>query len=140
MLTLEKMLRLSPPNWLTNSDGCRIKNYKKIIDSEDKNPTVLALVYSIYDSKGNRKDNPIVHRCYIKGIDGKKKKIISSNIECSCDCDAYKYWSEVALHNKEASLILFSNGEDPIEKNPKKIPYGCKHLIRLGLLIQTLGM
>ncbi len=140
MLTLDKMLRNSPPNWLANSDDCRISKYKKIIDKEDKNPTVLAIAYSVFTPDGKRKQNPTMHRCYIKGLDGKSKKIISSNIECSCDCEAFMYWSEVALNDKEAALILFSNGEDPLEKNPKKIPFGCKHIIRLGLLIQTMGM
>jgi len=140
MLTLEQILRKSPKSWLANSDDVRIDAYKKIVDKEDKNPTVLAILYSVYDHEGNRKTNPVKHRCYIKGLNGKDKKIIESKVEVSCDCQAFKYWSEVALEHKDAAIILHSNGKAPVERNPAMIPFACKHVIRLGHLIQVRGL
>ncbi len=140
MLTLEKILRRTPQKWLQNSEDCRVYKFKKIIDTEDKNPVVLAIVYSLYDSAGNRKSDPIQHKCYIKGLNGKKTAIISSNVEMSCDCAAFMYWSEVALNRKDAAPIIFSNGEDPLVRNPKLTPFPCKHLVRLTLLILNKGM
>lgn len=140
MLTLNALLKRTPPNWLANSEDCRIYKHKKIVDVEDKNPVVLAIVYSLFDHAGNRKADPIEHRCYIKGLNGKKKAIISSNVEMSCDCEAFMYWSEVALNKKGAAPIIFSNGKDPVTRNPSLTPFPCKHLVRLSLLILNKGL
>lgn len=140
MLTLEKILRRTPPNWLANSEDCRISRYKKIVDKEDSNPVVLSIVYSLFDSKGERKKDPVEHRCYIKGLNGKKKDIISSNVEMSCDCEAFMYWSEVALNKKGAAPIIFSNGDDPVTRNPSLTPFPCKHLVRVAIMILNRGM
>ena len=50
----------------------------------------------------------------------------------SCDCEAFLYWCEVALHAKGAAAIKFSNGEAPDTRNPRKLPMICKHLIELA--------
>lgn len=140
MLTLRQVLKRTPPNWLANSEDCRIYKSKKIIDIEDKNPVVLAIVYSLFDHAGNRKTDPTQHRCYIKGLNGKKTAIISSNVEMSCDCEAFMYWSEVALNRKGAAPIIFSNGDDPVMRNPSLTPFPCKHLVRLSLMILNKGL
>lgn len=140
MLNITKILKKMPPNWEINSAYCKIKSYKKIIDKQDKNPVILAIVYSTHDHNHQKKASPEMHRCYIKGLDGAKKKIYASNVEVSCDCKAFLYWCEVALEDKDASVIFFSNGEMPIVRNPKMIPFMCKHLYRLALHTQIMGM
>lgn len=140
MLTLAKIMRKMPPNWEINSAYCKIKSYKKIIDTQDKQPVVLALMYSTHDHNHMKKTTPKVHRCYIKGLQGAKKKIYASNVEVSCSCEAFLYWCEVALEKKDASVVMFSNGQLPIVRNPKMIPFMCKHLYRLGLHTQIMGM
>lgn len=47
----------------------------------------------------------------------------------SCSCEYFKYTAEVALYDKDSSDIKYSNGEDPVEKNPSKIPIVCKHIL-----------
>lgn len=140
MLTISKILAKSPENWLNNASSCVVSNYKKIVDSEDGNPVVLAIIYSTLDSKGNPKTNPVKHKCYIKGLNGKNKKIVESKVEVSCDCEAFLYWSEVALYKKDASPIFFSNGADAVVRNPKHVPFMCKHTITLGKMIHRRRM
>ncbi len=140
MLTLAAVLKRTPKAWLQRSEDCRIYQYKKIVDASDKNPAVLCLVYSIFDSAGNRKTKPKKHRCYVKGLNGKEKRIIASSVEMSCDCEAFMYWSEVALNRKGAAPIMFSNGDDPVVRNPSLTPFPCKHLVRVTLMILNRGM
>lgn len=47
----------------------------------------------------------------------------------SCSCEDFLFTCEVALKEKDASQIIYSNGEKPRIKNPKMIPCACKHIV-----------
>lgn len=49
----------------------------------------------------------------------------------SCSCSDFLYRWEVALNNKEAAEIEYSNGEWPSMTNPQGSARWCKHLQRL---------
>jgi len=51
------------------------------------------------------------------------------NCKCTCDCEDFLYRMEVANHKKDASDIKYSNGKDPIIRNPQMRPGLCKHLL-----------
>lgn len=57
------------------------------------------------------------------------------NVKCSCSCPDFLYRWEVALVNKGAADVEYSNGEQPDITNPKKIPAACKHMYKLYLKI-----
>lgn len=46
-----------------------------------------------------------------------------------CNCPYFLYHCEVALYDAQSSDIKYSNGNDPVEKNPRKIPIICKHIL-----------
>ena len=52
-------------------------------------------------------------------------------LKISCDCEAFKFFFEVALHRRGAADIRFSNGEKPVVTNPQLTPGACKHCVRL---------
>lgn len=139
-MKISSLINQSFDNFLNNSDNVRVKSAKKIIDKTDNNPTVLAILYSKFDNDGKLRTNPPLHKVYIKGLNGPDKRISDSNIEISCDCEAFLYWCEVALYRKKAAQILHSNGEPPVVRNPKMIPSGCKHTIKIALIINNKGL
>lgn len=70
------------------------------------------------------------HKIWIKDLD--EKDIMSSKrLWVSCDCDRFQYTWEYALTKRGASSIRFSNGEPPVDKNPRQLPAGCKHIYRV---------
>jgi intein/homing endonuclease len=56
------------------------------------------------------------------------------------NCEAFMFWCEYALYKKKASDIYFSNGKPPVVRNPKMIPYPCKHIYKLGTAILAKNM
>lgn len=55
----------------------------------------------------------------------------SEAVKVSCGCPYFMYHCEVALWAKGAADIIHSNGEHPGVKNPRMIPYPCKHLVKV---------
>lgn len=51
----------------------------------------------------------------------------------SCACGSFVYYLEAALASKGASVVLYSNGAPPVEKNPLHRAYLCKHLYKIWL-------
>jgi len=45
-----------------------------------------------------------------------------------CNCPFFKYYLEVADANKGSSDVIDSNGQPPRIRNPRGVPYLCKHL------------
>ena len=55
-------------------------------------------------------------------ISKNKKAIIS------CSCPNFRYVYEVADSKVGSSIVIYSNGADPVIRNPENIPGLCKHL------------
>lgn len=51
------------------------------------------------------------------------------DVYVQCTCPYFRYHLEVALNYHKASDIKISNGQEPVIRNPQKIPHACKHLI-----------
>ncbi len=51
----------------------------------------------------------------------------------SCACGSFVYFLETVLASKGASVVLYSNGAPPVEKNPLQRAYLCKHLYKIWL-------
>lgn len=47
-----------------------------------------------------------------------------------CSCPYYTFHAEYALAKAGSSEIKYSNGKPPLIKNPRMIPYLCKHLLK----------
>lgn len=58
------------------------------------------------------------------------------HVHVSCSCADFTYRWEVALHNKGAAEIEFSNGEQPTTTNPSLKPAMCKHAYSLYMKIK----
>lgn len=46
-----------------------------------------------------------------------------------CNCEWFTYFCEYSLAKRRSSSIINSNGNAPVEKNPRQWPYVCKHII-----------
>jgi len=49
----------------------------------------------------------------------------------SCACKYFCFTLETALANAGASVVLYSNGEAPVERNPLQRKFLCKHLYKI---------
>jgi len=55
-----------------------------------------------------------------------------ARLKVACSCDAHVYWGgEYALWRKGAADLHYGNGEPPRVRNPKLIPWACKHIARV---------
>ena len=57
----------------------------------------------------------------------------TGDCKVSCACGMFTYTLEVALASKGASVVLYSNGERPDQKNPLMRAYLCKHLYKIWM-------
>lgn len=71
-----------------------------------------------------------LHKVWVKDLNG-VDVMTSQRVWVSCDCDRFQFTWEYALAKKGASSIRFSNGEPPVEKNPRLHAAGCKHVYRV---------
>jgi hypothetical protein len=53
----------------------------------------------------------------------------------SCSCADFKFRTSYVLNKNDAAEEDYSNGEPPNIRNPKMIPYCCKHITALYLKI-----
>lgn len=68
-------------------------------------------------------------------IDPKKQYV---KVSCSCP-DFWATW-EVALAQKGAADVLYSNGEMPDMRNPSRVAGCCKHVVKLADLLVKKGL
>ncbi len=81
-------------------------------------------------------EKPRRHVQWIKDL-SKKGLTNSTEIWVSCDCERHKFTWEYSLWKRGASMIRFSNGEPPVETNPRLWPAACKHVyIVLGDILR----
>lgn len=56
-------------------------------------------------------------------------RLYASRLKVSCSCDAHVYWGgEYALWRKGAADIKYGNGDPPDVRNPRLVPWACKHI------------
>ncbi len=64
----------------------------------------------------------------------------SPAVKVSCTCERFKFMWEYALHYHGAADIVHSNGEPPVEKNPRLAGGACKHAYRAFQYIRRNGL
>jgi len=109
------------------------------------NTVVRAVTFTTHNDDGTLRRNPNKYKTWVEGLSrdkkGRPKMLIDRcHVKCSCDCDYFwAYGCEVELNKRGAADIVFSNGKDPIIRNPNGRPWACKHLISLFHTIQERG-
>lgn len=100
-------------------------------------PALKCRTYSTHDLDGN--PNPKMKK-YTTVIYSTEPdvRLHASRLKVSCSCEAHVFWGgEYALWKAGAADIKFGNGEAPVVRNPKLVPWACKHIARaLALIIR----
>ena len=102
-------------------------------------PFFIAKTHSDYilDGKGRMKANPSADEWYLTNISILDKK---GHIELSCSCPDFLFRHEVALADKDASTIEYSNGDYPKDTNPLLEPTCCKHCLAFYEFLYKKGL
>jgi hypothetical protein len=124
MLTLKRLLQLTPKDILSRANKCRVRIIKSVIDSDDIGDHKFVLA-NVKATDGDR-------TAAIKFYQLSKRNLVNSESWVYCSCPYFKYYLEVALTARESASILESNGAFPFIRNPSMRPYLCKHLAALS--------
>lgn len=127
-LTLSYMYRMTPRNRKASARYVKITRLKKTVDKKGY-PIAACQSYSTHTvlPSGRTVRSPNRNK-YVTTITILDRKY---NARLSCSCDDFMFTWEVALHNRGAAKIEFSNGEPPDSRNPSHRPGMCKHLVAL---------
>lgn len=128
MLTIYQIVKKANRLRLEGAKYVRITDMKKGYDSQGRG-FVACASYSTHliGEDGKPIKNPHPHK-YVSVITFLDRKL---NVQVSCSCADFLYRWEVALHNKGAAEIEYSNGAFPTMTNPAGKHATCKHLISL---------
>lgn len=127
-MTIEQILRNTPNERVLNSRKVVVKDFKEQ-RSKDGKLRAMATTFT----SGTSKDK------YETSITSLKPatELLRTYVKVSCSCpDFWATW-EVALHNRGAANIVYSNGEAPDIRNPGEIPGMCKHIVALFNIIKA---
>jgi hypothetical protein len=136
MLNISQLLKSTFPNFKKSAAYVDL-NKIRVGTNKAGFAKIMATASSKVDANGKRKSGIQQHVCAITSLD--KNKGFKGPVKTSCDCEAFVYTCEVALHNQGAADIIYSNGEAPDVKNPRMIPTLCKHLYALAQQVKTSG-
>ena len=122
-MTLTQILRNTTSSRVELSAFVAVRNLKFGISKKLGIPKAIAQCYS-KDKSGSGQPKLFKYATMVEFWPESKVKI-------GCSCPDHLYRWEYALTRKGASYITYSNGEPPIDTNPKLVPGCCKHLIAL---------
>ena len=94
-----------------------IDSLKLGVSGRPKTPTAAAKVFSIDKVRDGYKKHKYV--AVAKWLNSR------GHIDLSCSCPDFMYTYEVALKRKGAAQIKYSDGELPVDRNPRAIPGAC---------------
>lgn len=102
-------------------------------------PFFIARTHSPYilNSKGKKVVNPTANEWYLTTISFLDKK---KHIDISCSCPDFLFRHEVALADKDASQVEYSNGDYPKDTNPLLKPTCCKHCLAFYSFLYSKGL
>ena len=92
-LSIAQVLKTTPGVFKENAKNVVIKDLKRG-NTRAGFPGVKAVAKDVFSNPGKR---GISHKCSIVAMDG-KPVYLSKAAYFSCDCSAFLYWCEVALH------------------------------------------
>ena len=123
-MTLTQIMEKTSPGRIALSQYVAIRNLKFGISKKLKIPKAIAQTFSQEKDKQGR-TSMFKYSTMIEFYPEQKVKI-------SCSCPDHLYRWEYALVRRNASYMTYSNGEPPLDTNPKLIPACCKHVIALA--------
>ena len=119
-LTMRQIIRNTPPGRRQSAHDCKIRELKMKTDRTKTNLIFLAKTSSSYTASGAQKPKPSI-MTYVSSIQVLNK---TGWVKVSCACDDFWAVWEVALNKAGAADIEYSNGEKPVDKNPRMVA-GC---------------
>ena len=124
MATLAQLAKLTPNNIRKNAGHCRTRVVRSIETKDDDGFDCKQVFLQSISPKpyGSGKRRNIIIRLYGDDPDQNSRAVVW------CPCEYFLYFLEVADTIKASSFLLNSNGKLPVIRNPKTIPYLCKHL------------
>jgi len=126
-MTMKQILAKTPKDRQQKATFCVVKETRK--QETDYGTTIYkAKVYSTHDAKGNPHRGP--RNVYINTVETNGKQAV-----VSCSCEDFCFTWEVALNKQKAARIEYSNGEDPVDRNPRYVPGCCGHLFKFGEML-----
>ena len=136
-MKVEDLIKSSVPRVKEGAKSAVINSVKPSV-SRDGRARIVCVSLTRADLDGTPKDRNKIRK-YKQTVESlePEKRLRLAYVKVSCTCDDYWATWEYALHRKGAADIKFSNGEKPIDKNPKLIPGVCKHLYRVLMGIKT---
>lgn len=130
-LTAAAILVQTQPNIKLNA------RYVVIVKAEPKVlkggfAALRCVTYSSHDSKGDPKTSkPKRYRTSIVSTQPNARLHLAT-LKVSCECPAHVFWGgEYALWRKGAAELVYGNGDPPVVRNPKLVPWACKHLTKV---------
>lgn len=130
-MTMHGILSKTPQSRRDNSRFVVVKG-SKVSRTSYGTLKYVAQTYSTHDAGGKTKiGKPAV---YTTMVETNGKQVV---VECECD-DFWAVW-EVALNKHKAARIKHSNGEMPIDRNPRLRPGCCKHIFKFGSDLMSKG-
>ena len=126
-MTMKQILQKTPPSRKDKAQYCVIREARVMDKDYGHIQTTIykAKVYSTHDAQGNKHRGP--RNVYVATVEVHKKQVV-----VSCSCQDFCFTFEVALSKKKAARIEYSNGELPVDRNPRMIPGCCGHLFKFG--------
>lgn len=85
---------------------------------------------STHDPDGKPKAKSKVHTLVLYATEP-NVRLHQAKLKVTCSCEAHVFWGgEYALWRHGAADLKYGNGDPPTDRNPKLIPWACKHLTR----------
>lgn len=122
-MTLTQILQNTTASRVELSANVAVRSLKFGISKKLGIPKAIAQCYS-QDRDSNGRPKLFKYTTMVEFHADHKVKI-------GCSCPDHLYRWEFALTKRNASYITYSNGEPPLDTNPKLIPGCCKHTIAL---------
>lgn len=130
MLTIKRMLKVTPAKIFGNAQQVKILKVKQALRKDGK-------IVFFYDTRTDVEK--YLTMIMLTGVPDKgrltKRMIQNAKAHVSCGCAFFKYYCERALVEKGSASRRFTRGVEPgsgptgMEVNPRLIPYVCKHII-----------
>lgn len=138
MLTFPQIKAKLNKRKLLDAKFVRIHEPRVGFDKKTGLPFYVARTSStmIWDGKRYVK-NPRANERYLTVISVLDKK---GHVEISCSCPDFLFRHEVALTEKDASSVEYSNGDYPKITNPLLRPTCCKHCLAFYSMLHDKGL
>lgn len=123
-LTLQQIFQKTTPGRIELANHVVVRNLKFGISKKLGIPKAIAQTFS-KDRDADGKPKTFKYTTAIEFHPEGKVKV-------ACSCADHLYRWEYALAKRNASYFTYSNGQPPVDTNPKLICGCCKHVVKLS--------